>query len=115
MRRALVAAVTSIVALSAAASALAETAPDRNAMWHMGWGWGWGGMIFGPLVMLVFLAGVVVLAVLLVRWLGGGGGHGHEGPPARRTALEILQERFAKGEIDKQEYEERKRVLKGDG
>ncbi|HEY7609199.1 MAG TPA: SHOCT domain-containing protein [Alphaproteobacteria bacterium] len=81
----------------------------------MGWGWGWGGMVFGTLTMFVFLAGVVVLAVLLVRWLGGGAGHGHDPFSARRTALEILQERFAKGEIDKQEYEERRRVLKGEG
>jgi putative membrane protein len=94
-----------------ATPALAQT--DRDAMWHMGWGW--GGMLFGTLTMLVVLAGVVVLAALLVRWLGGGAGHGHDVSPTRRTPLEILQERFAKGEIDKQEYEERRRVLKGEG
>lgn len=115
MGRMIDAAMASGLALAAAAPAFAQTSPDRGAMWHMGWGWGWGGMAFGTLMMLVFLAGVVVLAVLLVRWLGGGAVHGHDAPPARRTALEILQERFAKGEIDKQEYEERKRVLKGEG
>jgi putative membrane protein len=31
--------------------------------------------------------------------------------PPRRTPLDILKERFARGEIDKQEYEERRRVL----
>jgi putative membrane protein len=114
MRRMIAMMTTAGLALAAAAPSLAQTSPDRDGMWHMSWGW--GGMIFGPLVMLVFLAGVVVLAVLLVRWLGGPGGwHGHDLPPVRRTALEILQERFAKGEIDKQEFEERKRVLKGEG
>lgn len=97
-------------ALAWSSAGFAQTSADRDWMGHMGWGW--GGMIFGTLTMLIFLAGVVVFAVLLVRWLGAGGGPRQESP-ARPTALEILQERFAKGEIDKPEYEERKRVLKG--
>jgi putative membrane protein len=70
-------------------------------------GWGWGGMIFGPIMMIV----VVVLVVLLVRWLGEPG-HGvtSHNPPGK-TPLDILKERFAKGEIDKDELEERRRVL----
>ena len=79
-------------------------------MGHMGWGWGHA--IFGPLTMLAFLGGLIVLIVFLVRWLGGGTFPRQEPPPQRRTALEILQERFAKGEIDKQEYEEKRRLLK---
>ena len=95
-------------ALAWSSAGFAQTSSDRDWMGHMGWGW--GGMIFGTLTMLVFLAGVVVFAVLLVRWRGPP----RQEPPARQTALEILHERFAKGEIDKQEYEERKRVLKGE-
>jgi putative membrane protein len=79
-------------------------------MWHMGWGWGHA--IFGTLTMLAFWGGLVVLVVFLVRWLGGGTFPRQEPPPPRRTPLEVLQERFAKGEIDKPEYEEKRRLLK---
>jgi len=76
----------------------------------MGWG-GWG-MIFGPLMMIAVIAGIVAAIVLTVRWLGGGS---PSAPMATqsvgRAALDILRERFAKGEIDKAEFEERRRVL----
>jgi putative membrane protein len=80
----------------------------------MGWGWGggWYGMIFGPLFMILVLALVIAVVVLLVRWLGG---PSHWAPPhympPGRTPLDILKERYARGEIDKQEFEERRRVL----
>ncbi|MBR2813103.1 MAG: SHOCT domain-containing protein [Reyranella sp.] len=78
----------------------------------MMWGGGWYGMIFGPLVMILVLAVIIALAVLLVRWLGGPwpGSAWHQAAPAH-TPLDILRERFARGEIDKQEFEERRRVL----
>lgn len=113
MRRTFGTAAAMGLVLSAASLASAQTPSGRDWMWNMGWGW--GGMMFGTLAMLLFLAGIVVLTVLLVRWLSGGGGSSRELPAARRTAFDILQERFAKGEIDKQEYEEKKRVLKGEG
>ena len=76
---------------------------------HM-WGGGWGGMIFGPLVGILFIAAVAVAIVLVVRALrGGGAARGG----AARSALDILDERFARGEIDDKEYAERKRVLTG--
>ncbi|HQS16592.1 SHOCT domain-containing protein [Reyranella sp.] len=80
---------------------------------HMMWsGGGWYGMIFGPLFMILVLAVIIAVAVLLVRWLGGPwhGGAWHQAPPCRMP-LDILKERFARGEIDKQEFEERRRVL----
>ncbi|MFQ5763669.1 MAG: SHOCT domain-containing protein [Rhodospirillales bacterium] len=77
---------------------------------HM-YGVGWGHTIFGFLMMLLVIAAVVVLVVLLVRWLGGMGhglpAHG----PGGRTALDILKERYARGEIDTKEFEERKKAL----
>jgi putative membrane protein len=78
----------------------------------MGWGGGWYAMIFGPLFMILFLAALVAIVVILVRWLGGPwqGTIGHQFPPAR-TPLDILKERFARGEIDKAEFEDRRRVL----
>ncbi len=75
---------------------------------HM-WGGGWW-MFFGPLTMILFLGAIVALVVLLVRWLGGYG-PGYPDRPPGRMPLDILKERFARGEIDKAEYEERRRVL----
>ena len=78
----------------------------------MGWGGEWFGMIFGPLFMILALALVIAVAVLLVRWLGGPwqATTSHQMPPGR-TPLDILKERFARGEIGKEEFEERCRVL----
>ena len=69
-------------------------------------------MIFGQLFMILALAIVIAVVVLLVRWIGGPG-YGvqppYQPPPGR--ALDILKERFARGEINKEEFEERRRVL----
>ncbi len=79
------------------------------------WGHGWGGMIFGPLMMIVFIAVIVAVVVLMVRWLGGVGaaGGGPAQGPKPKAALEILEERFARGEIDKDEFESRRQALQG--
>jgi putative membrane protein len=76
---------------------------------HMWGGWGWGGMILGPIMMILFIAAAVAVVVLVLRAFGVGPSRpaGGEG----RTALNILNERFARGEIDKDDYEERKRAL----
>ncbi|MEQ8322022.1 MAG: SHOCT domain-containing protein [Rhodospirillales bacterium] len=63
-------------------------------------------------MMIVFIAVAVVVVIFLVRWLGGiGHNAAHHTHAAGRTPLDILKERFAKGEIDKEEFEERRRVL----
>jgi len=70
-------------------------------------------MFFGPLIMILVLAVVIAAAVLLVRGVGGpwpGTASPHHASPDRKP-LEILRERFARGEIDKEEFEERRRVL----
>jgi putative membrane protein len=78
----------------------------------MGWGEGYA-MIFGPLFMILFLAVLVALAVVLARWLGGAwpGTYQPYQLPSTPTPLDILKERFARGEIDKAEFEDRRRVL----
>ena len=73
-----------------------------------GWGWGWG-MGFGMIGMVLFWALVIFGIVVLVRRLGGSSASA--GPPPSKTALDILNERYARGEIDKQEFVERKRDL----
>lgn len=77
----------------------------------MGWNDGGYNMFFGPLFMIVVLAATIAAIVLLVRWLNQ-----TTGTPLgnnQSSALDILKERFAKGEIDKTEFEERRRVLNG--
>jgi len=75
--------------------------------WGAGWGWG-GGMFFGPLFMIAGPVLFIVLAVILIRWLTDS----RDSPRVRiRTPREILDERFAKGEIQRDEYEERRKAL----
>ncbi len=90
---------------------LAQAPADRPGYWHSGWDWGWGHMFFGSLMMILFWGGIVLLIILAVRWIGGGPTHRHAPLAARKTPIDILQERFARGEIDKDEFEERKRLL----
>lgn len=81
----------------------------RDGMWH---GWSWGPMLLGGLMMILFWAAVITLVVLLVRWLAGLGTT-REQRPYKSSAVEILEERFARGEIGREEFEERRRVLSG--
>ena len=67
-----------------------------------------GGWILGPVMMILFVAVIVAVVVLVVRWLGATGGAG--GRP--KAALDILEERFARGEIDKDEFEARRLALR---
>lgn len=69
-------------------------------------------MLFGPLTMFLLIAAVIAVTVLLVRWLSGTHRASHGSPPWK-TPLDILQERFARGEIDKEEFQERRRILNG--
>jgi putative membrane protein len=89
-----------------AAPAVAQPSPPYYGphMWSGGW---W--MLFGPLTMILFVGAVVALLVMLIGRRGA-----RQGEPdvqATKKALDILRERFARGEIDKQEFEERRRIL----
>lgn len=83
--------------------------------WGDGWGWGWG---FHPLGMIFFIVLIAFLIAALLRMLGFGrhyrhGRFGFYGDGGRSSALDILEERFAKGEIDRNEFEERRKALRG--
>ncbi len=69
--------------------------------------------MLSPLMMLVFIAVVIALVVLAVRWLGGTRHGATVGPHPRadKTPIVILEERFASGAIDNDEFEERRRIL----
>ena len=102
--------ITTLVVWSSAWADQGDHPQMGDMMGNMGaWGWGW--MIFGPIMMIVFIAVAVVVVVLLLRWLGGLGYGGALHNPPGKTPLDILKERFAKGEIDKEEFEERQHVL----
>jgi len=111
VQRRLTNAFMALPALLTSLPAQAQTAAGRPDNWHYGWDWGWGHMIFGSLMMIVFWGGLILVIVLAVRWLGGASSREAGSPPSRNRALEILQERFARGEIDKEEFNERRRLL----
>jgi putative membrane protein len=82
---------------------------EKAMMWGWGGGGWWGlGMGLGS---MVFIGLVVVGIVLLVR----GPSEGSEPRRRERTARDILDERYARGEIDHDEYEQRRRVLESAG
>ena len=77
----------------------------------MGWGnqgYGMGG--FGGIVMVLFWGLIIVGVVLVIRHFMAGQGGGPSSS-AERDPLQILRERYAKGEIETEEFEERKKML----
>lgn len=76
-------------------------------MWGPMEGWGWGMGIAHGLLWWVFL---VLGIIVLVRFIARGPGAGAAAPPAE-TALDILKKRYARGEIGKQEFEEKRRDI----
>ncbi len=77
-----------------------------------GWGWGWG-MGFGMISMVLFWVLVILGIVILVKWIAAGSSSGSTGAPREKTALDILKERYARGEIDREEFEQKKKDLAG--
>jgi putative membrane protein len=86
----------------------------RGYWFEMGWAW-----VFG----LLLLAIIALLATLVVRAFTGGGTAaqgsgwamagpaGHRIPPPRSPARQILDQRFARGELSVEEYNEHLKVL----
>jgi putative membrane protein len=103
---------TSLVGYLALVLLVPAHALAQDRTWEQQWGmhpmmfmWGAGGLVM-MLMMLVFWGLIIAGLILGVRWLAGqarGGG--------RDDALEILRQRYARGDIDKQEFDTRKRDL----
>ena len=78
-----------------------------NTMMNFGFTpFSWFGGIFMVLWWVLIIAGIVAL----VRWLAGQSVHEHHFNH-EKSPLEILKERYAKGEIDKKEFEDKKKDL----
>jgi putative membrane protein len=84
----------------------------------MMWG-GWGGhpglVIACTIFAVLAVVGVMAIFVWLVRWAVHGFPFYRHGPHhfllGRSAALDILEERFARGEIDKAEFEDKRRTI----
>ncbi len=69
---------------------------------------GWGGFGFGWIFMIIFWILIILGVVALVRYFGG---TKQTSMDRAKTPLDILKERYAKGEIDKKEFEDKKKDL----
>jgi putative membrane protein len=73
-----------------------------------GGGWGWGAWVFMALVMVVFWGGLIAALVTVLRHRSPE--TGFTSPPG--DALHILEERFARGEIDIDDFQQRRAMLR---
>jgi len=79
-------------------------------------GWGYGGYGSGGYGMmgigmhLIFWIGIIFLGSYIFRHNAP---HNHTGGPSNHSGMDILRERFARGEIDSAEYQSRKKDLEG--
>lgn len=74
--------------------------------WNNFGGWGMG---FGFIFMLLFWGLVILGIAALIRWLMTQSSSSRSSRD--KSPLEIVQERYARGEIDREEYEQKKRDL----
>jgi putative membrane protein len=77
-------------------------------MWGYGFGWGWFMMMFGGLLWLAILA---ILVWALIRWFERKAPVSGPSTPTSPSALEILRQRYARGEIDTATYEQMRERL----
>ncbi|MHB8453507.1 MAG: SHOCT domain-containing protein [Acidiferrobacterales bacterium] len=79
--------------------------------------WGWGNMGYGAswghglgwVFMILFWLAIILAVAALLKWLVSASSRAHL--PREKTALEILRERYARGEIDRDEYERKRHDL----
>jgi len=84
-------------------------------MWY-GHGFSWGWMFFGVFMMLLFGGGLIALVVLALRAFSRPQQQqSNPGAGGTTSALNILKERYARGEINKAEYEDIRHDLENTG
>ena len=86
-------------------------AQERSGDWSWGMhpmSWAWGAWGLGMMVMMLVFWGLVITGIVLaIRWLAG------QGEKSRSDrALDILRERYARGEINKDEFDAKQRDLR---
>ncbi|GBE23019.1 MAG TPA: hypothetical protein ENH00_08960 [Actinobacteria bacterium] len=94
-----------------AVTTLAQSA--RYGFDHMeGWGWGWGVAVFMGMLAALFIA---LLVWFIVSLAGRRDDTSAPSPPSASStrARALLDERYAKGEIDRDDYLQRKGDLEG--
>jgi putative membrane protein len=69
-------------------------------------GYGWGWTLFGSIFMILFWAAIILLIIWLYKQI-----RGPQEAARTESALDILKKRYAKGEIDNKEFEEKKKDL----
>jgi putative membrane protein len=85
----------------------------RSEGWNMGpgmmggWGMGW----FGGIFMILFWILILIGLVFVIKWLIQSTSRARNNGQSGSRALEILKERYARGEIDKAQFEDMKRDL----
>ncbi len=110
--RSLLLILTAFLPLSFASIVFAQQRGDCGN-WGMGpgmmgsWGMGWFGMIF----MITFWVLIIVGLVFLIKWLIQTTSSGKTGGRMGSSAINILKERYARGEIDQAEFEAKKKDL----
>jgi putative membrane protein len=75
-----------------------------NNMGNFGWGHG-----FGVVFMILFWGLVIVGIVAIVKWLSASSQNSNNSQS--KTALDILNERYVRGEIEREEFEQKKQDL----
>lgn len=100
------------VTATSAAAQVGEI-PERYGLPYHGhdmmWGdsqWGGFGMFLGPIFMILLVVAIVAGIIYVLRLFGAG-----MAPQTNDRALALLKERFAKGEIDTEEFNARKKAL----
>ena len=87
---------------------IARTIPLADTWMHGGWGWGWMSLM---MVMMLLFWGAVITGIV---WLIRGASWGPPSPERSVTKegpVDILDRRFAEGEISEDDYRARREVL----
>jgi putative membrane protein len=89
----------------------APTIPLADAWMHGSWGWGWISLM---IVMMLLVWGAIIAIVWLIR-AAASGRPIPERPTSGETPAQILDRRFAQGEIEEEDYRARWEVLASRG
>lgn len=100
-----------VIVTALAGAARSAWAQERSLDWSWGMhpmSWMWGAWGLGMMLMMLVFWGVVIAGIVIaIRWLTSAAG----GSKSDR-ALEILRERYARGEMNKDEFEAKQRDLR---